>query len=325
MEFKDYYSILGVSKTASAEEIKSAYRKLANKYHPDKNKTDKNAEEKFKEINEAYQVLSDPEKRAKYDNLGSNWNSHRSNGGTNDDFDWTNWYTQSSSRQSGSKKTNFKNFGEFFSSGGGLSDFFERIFGSDYTGPFSQSQGYQRSPMRGEDFETTVDITLEEAFRGTSRMLNVGSKKIEVKFKPGVHDNQILKLTGMGAPGKNGGQNGDLFVKIKIKPHSKIERKGDDIFVDVTVDLFTMLLGGTAKLKTFGGTIKISIPQGSQNGKILKLSNQGMPIEGTDKRGELYIKLIAKLPENIEPDEIILIQEWKALRKNKTKEINQEK
>jgi curved DNA-binding protein len=319
MEFKDYYKVLGVSKTATADEIKTAYRKLANKYHPDKNKTDKDAEEKFKEINEAYQVLSDSEKRAKYDNLGQNWNTHQRTGGTGDDFDWMKWYNTNARKTSSSKKTNFKNFGDFFSNGEGLSDFFDKIFGGNYTGKFSQNQGYAKTPVRGEDIETSVEISLEEAYKGTARILNINDKKVEVKFKQGIQDNQILKLTGLGAPGKNGGENGDLFVKVTIKPHSKIERKGDDLFVDVPIDLFTLLLGGTAKLRTFSGKIKINIPPQSQNNKIMKLSGLGMPSEYENKKGDLYIKLIAKLPEHLTDEQINLIKKLKELQNNKLK------
>lgn len=320
MEFKDYYSILGVSKNATLEEIKSAYRKLANQYHPDKNKGDKNAEEKFKEINEAYQVLSDPEKRQKYDLLGNNWNRHRSSGGTSDTFNWEEWFEQPKGYKRTSGQDSFKTFRDFFSQGGGLSDFFEKIFGGGFSG-FSQSQGFTHSPERGEDIHTTVEITLEEAFKGTSRLLSVGDKKVDVKIRPGIADNQVLKLSGLGTPGRYGGANGDIFVTVKIKPHNKLERKGDDLFVDVWLDLYTMILGGNAKIKTFGGTVKVNIPPQSQNGKVLKLTNQGMPLyNDNSKRGDLYIKLYAKLPENLSQKELELFNELKKLRKKSTKE-----
>jgi len=320
MEFKDYYSILGVQKNATIDEIKSAYRKLANQYHPDKNKGNKEAEEKFKEINEAYQVLSDPEKRKKYDLLGNNWYKHRNTGGTSDDFNWDEWFEQPRSSKR-SNKDSFQTFREFFSQGGGLSEFFEKIFGGGFSG-FSQSQGFTYSPERGQDVETTIEITLEEAFKGTSKFLTVGDKKVEVKIKPGIQDNQILKLSGLGAPGKHGGGNGDLFVKVKIKPHNKLERKGDDLFLDIWLDLYTMVLGGNAKINTFGGKVKFNIPPLSQNGKVLKLSNQGMPLySDSSKRGDLYIKLLAKLPENLSSEEIELFRQLKSLRKKNTKEV----
>ena len=316
MEFRDYYSILGVQKNSTNDEIKSAYRKLANKYHPDKTKGDKKAEEKFKEINEAYQVLSDPEKRKKYDLLGSNWNQHRNTGGTSDNFNWDEWFEQPRK----SNKEGYQTFRDFFSQGAGVSDFFQKIFGGGFSG-FSQNQGYSYSPERGKDIETTLEITLEEAYKGTSRFLSVGEKKVEVKIKPGVQDNQILKLSGLGEPGKHGGANGDIFVKIKVKVHNKLERKGDDLFLDIWLDLYTLILGGNAKINTFGGKVKFSIPPQSQNGKVLKLSNQGMPLySDSTRRGDLYIKLLAKLPENLSNQELDLFRELKNLRKKTAKE-----
>lgn len=320
MEFRDYYSVLGLQKNATTDEIKSAYRKLANKYHPDKNKGDKKAEEKFKEINEAYQVLSDPEKRKKYDMLGNNWNQHRNTGGTSDNFNWDEWFEQPRNYKRKENKENFQTFRDFFSQGGGVSDFFEKIFGSGFSG-FSQSQGYSYSPERGQDIETSLDVTLEEAYKGTSRFLSVGDKKVEVKIKPGIQDNQVLKLSGLGNPGKHGGANGDIFVTIKVKPHNKLERKGDDLFLDVWLDLYTMILGGNAKINTFGGKVKFNIPPQSQNGKVLKLSNQGMPLySDNSRRGDLYIKLLAKLPENLSDVELELFRQLKSLRKKSTKE-----
>jgi curved DNA-binding protein len=267
MDFKDYYKILGVSKTATADEIKSAFRKLATKYHPDKNKTDPKAEEKFKDINEAYQVLSDPDKRNKYDTLGSNWNAHRGSGGTGEDFNWEDYFNQGRGGQR--RRTTQNPFGDMFGGGGGLSDFFEKIFGG---GGFSQGKQTRNSSAKGQDMETTVELSLEEAFTGTSRKLLLNNNKIEVKFKKGIREGQTLRLSGMGAPSPNGGANGDLIIKVSIKQTEKIERKGDDLYVKVSIDFFTFLLGGTAKIKTFGGTIKVNIPKGSQNGKILKIS-----------------------------------------------------
>lgn len=317
MEFKDYYKILGVSKNATIDEIKAAYKELAKKYHPDKNKQDPKAEEKFKEINEAYQVLSDKEKRAKYDNLGSEWNTYRSTGGSSDSFNWEQWFTPQSSR--GRRKS--RTVGDFFSSGGGLSDFFEKIFGEGFSSPsYSQSQGYQRTPVQGDDIHTEVELSLEEVFRGTSRMLSIDSKKVEVRFKPGIQDGQVLKLPQLGKPGKNGGLNGDLYVKVKIAPHPKLERKGDDLYVDVWVNYLTMILGGTAKISTLSGAVKFDISPFTQNCKVVKLSGQGMPnYNNPQKRGDLYVKLLAKLPESLSDSELLLIKELKELSKKQKK------
>lgn len=315
MEFKDYYKILGVSKTATAEEIKAAFRKLATKYHPDKNKTDPKAEEKFKNINEAYQVLSDAEKRSKYDNLGMNWNAHRGSGGTGDNFNWEQWFGSNPSQQRRRNPSN--SFGDIFGKGGGLSDFFEKIFG----GGFSNTQDYP-TQSRGNDYETCVELTLEEAFRGTLRKLSINNQTLEVKFKKGIKDGQTLKLSGKGLQGSNNGLNGDLLIKVIIKPTNSIERKGDDLFADVFVDLFTMILGGSATIKTFEGKIKINIPAESQNGKLLKLSGMGMPkYESQKERGDLYLKLFAKLPEKLTKEEIELFEKLKDISIQKSKSI----
>ncbi len=322
MEYKDYYKILEVSKTSTDAEIKSAYRKLANKYHPDKNKNDKTSEEKFKEINEAYQVLGDADKRKKYDNLGMNWNRHQSTGGTSDNFNWDEWFQQPKGgrgrRKAENPKGDYKTYREFFSRGGGVSDFFERIFGNtvnDFRG-FTQEQGYYKQPESGQAIEVELEITLEEAYRGSVRLVQVGDKKVEVQIKQGITEGQVIRLSGLGNPGKNGGLNGDVNVKIKIKPHSKLERKGDDLYVEVWLDYFTLILGGSAKIKTFSGTIKFNVPQYSQNGKLLKLSNQGMPkYNKADEKGDLYIKVLAKLPEELTEEEQNLIKALKELRK----------
>jgi curved DNA-binding protein len=320
MEFKDYYKVLGVSKNATVEEIKAAYKELAKKYHPDKNKQDPKAEEKFKEINEAYQVLSDKEKRAKYDNLGSEWNSYRSTGGDSGAFNWEQWFAQSQPGKS--RRRSSKTVGDFFSSGGGVSDFFEKIFGDSFSSsPFAQKQGYQRTPEAGEDLQTEVELSLEEAYKGTTRILSIDSKKVEVRFKPGIQNGQVLKLSQMGKPGKNNGPSGNLYVTVKISPHQKLERKGDDIYVDIDVDYLTMILGGSTKLNTLGGPIKFNIPQFTQNQKVLKLSGQGMPnYNNPEKHGDLYVKLLAKLPESLSDSELLLLKELKELHKKHKKD-----
>jgi curved DNA-binding protein len=318
MEFKDYYKILGVTKTATPEEIKSAYRKLANKYHPDKNKTDPKAEDKFKDINEAYQVLSDPEKKGKYDTLGSNWNAHRGSGGSDETFNWDQWFnTGGGSRQR--RRTSSNPAGDFFGGGGGVSDFFEKIFGG---AGFSQGRTQKRTHSKGNDFETSVELTLEESFFGTSRILSINDKKIEIKFKKGIRDGQTLQLSGMGAPSPDGGSNGDLIIKVSILKNDSIVRKEDDLYVDVWIDFFTMILGGSAKIKTYSGTIKFNIQQGTQNGKLLKIPKMGMPkYEHPNETGDLYLKLFSKLPEKLSNAEIDIIKKWKELQKDKSIEV----
>lgn len=315
MEFKDYYKVLGVSKTASKDEIKKAYRKLAQQYHPDINKDNPDAENKFKDISEAYEVLKDDDKRSKYDNLGSTYNRHRQSGGQNNDFNWSDWFDQS---QRSRGKRSYQTVGDFFSQGGGLSDFFERIFGSGFASKgFSNQGGFRRTPMRGEDLQAEVDISLEEAFKGTQRKITINSETIELKIKPGIKDGQELKISNRGADGKSGGKRGDLLLKINVKEHKNVKRDEDDLYVETEIDMFSAILGGQSKINTFGGKLKLNIPEGTQPDKTLKLKGQGMPIyNDNNRRGDLYITLKVKLPLNLTDKEKELLDELKKLRKN---------
>lgn len=306
MDFKDYYATLGVDKNASADELKKAYRKLAQKYHPDKNPGDTVAEDKFKDVQEAYQVLSDPEKRRKYDLLGNNYSRHRSGGGSTSDFNWSEYYTQ---RNRGKKR---RTVGDFFESGN-VSDFFEKIFGS------SANFG-GAPPVRGEDFTKTVILTLKEVYSGTTKTIFANGANIKIKFKPGIADEHTQKVSGKGLPGLNGGQNGDLIVKARIQEHKNVRREGKDLYVDTKIDLFTMLLGGEAKIKTFGGVLNVKVSQGSYPGKTLKLKGQGMPVyDRPEEKGDLYIILQPEIPTDLSEEEIELIRKWKGVRENKGK------
>jgi len=305
MEFRDYYKILGISKTATTDEIKKAFRSLAVKYHPDRNKG-KDAENKFKEISEAYEVLSDPEKRKKYDNLGSSWNSYRQTGGDAQNFDWSEWFGTS---QAGRKRKGggLGGFSDMFDSGN-VSDFFKNIFGEG----FVQRTGFRQPPKKGTDTVVEIDITLAEAFSGTQRLIQIDEQKIDMKIKPGVTDGQSLKITGKGTSGKHGGTTGDLIIKLNVKPHSKVERTGDDLHIEVPVDLYKAILGGSTKLKTFGGTINLKI----QNGTVLKLKKQGMPkYNNPTERGDLYAKILVNIPQNLSQEEKELFEKLKVLRK----------
>ncbi len=316
MDFKDYYKVLGVEKTASDADIKKAYKKLAKQHHPDINKSP-DAERKFKDISEAYNVLGDPEKRRKYDTIGSNFQSHRQQGGSSDNFNWSDYFAQNQGNQSNQRSRQTMN--DIFDNGGSVSDFFSSIFGNSFGGkkPFTKPAS---SPKKGEDYSTNVEITLEEAFSGTSRLLSLNNEKMEVKFKPGVKNEQLLKISGKGYSGTGGGQNGDLLIKIKVTENSKFERNDDDLKLEVHIDVFTLMLGGEVKINTLGGYLKIAIPAESQNGKIMKLKGQGMPkyIDSTS-RGDLYIKLTAKLPSKLTDKEKELIQELRELSKTKKK------
>lgn len=308
MDFKDYYKILGVDKNASQAEIKSAYRKMAQKYHPDKNKGDSAAESTFKDVAEAYQVLSDPEKRNKYDTLGSNWQQHRQTGGSGSDFNWNDW-VPNSKRTAGSRKAG-KTVGDIFNQGGSFSDFFEQIFGSTY----GKQSGFAAKPEAGEDLKIEIELTLEDVFNGVTKKININGKTIEVKFKKGISDDYTLKISGKGKPGRNGGPDGNLLINVKVIEHNQYIRKINDLYVETQVELFTMLLGGETKLKTLGGTLQIKIPEASQNGKEMKLKGQGMPIyDKNGDRGDLFIKLFAKLPSSISEKEKNIIKEWKKI------------
>lgn len=314
MDFKDYYKILEVDKSATADEIKKKYRQLAQKYHPDKNQGNPAAENKFKDLNEAYDVLSDAEKRAKYDSLGSSFSKFRNSGGSSADFNWSDWMNKNQSSQRRKKTSDmFSGINDFFSKNETSSDFFEKIFG----GGFGNKQKSTRNQSaKGSDYQTNVEITLEEAYKGCSKIINIDNQKIEVKFKPGIENGQNLKISGKGLPGKNGGERGDLLIAVNIKPHKRVNRKGDDLYVEITVDLYKAVLGGTSKITTFAGTVKLSIPPESQQGKVLCLKGLGMPNYNTpDKTGDLYVTLNVKLPENLSEKERELFTELKELSK----------
>lgn len=310
MEFKDYYKTLGVDKKDDIEKIKSAYRDLAKKYHPDTSK-EANAEERFKEISEAYEVLRSPEKRAKYDRLGSSYNNFRNTGGSGTDFNWQDWFSkQGETRRQGKKKS----FGEIFDSGD-LSDFFKNIFGGVSSG-FSQKTGFNYPPKRGDNVEIEVELSIKESYTGVTKLMQVNEDKIEVKFKPGINDGQILKIPDKGSQGKHGGTKGDLLIKVKITENPRIERKNDDLYVEVTIDLYKAILGGSATITSFGGKLKIEIPPESQPGKTLKLNGQGLPnYNNPEQKGDLYIKLQVKLPTKLNDREKELFKMLQEIRK----------
>jgi curved DNA-binding protein len=319
MEYRDYYKILGVDRNADEKEIKKAYRRLARQYHPDMNPGDKAAEARFKEINEANEVLSDPEKRRRYDALGQQYQRWQQTGGQPGGFDWSEWVSTaqpgSRSRGASGPQVEYADLNDLFG-GSGFSDFFEAIFGGG-------ARGASRTPARGRDLEQEIEITLEDAFSGTQVMLEMnpgtsaGGRKLEVKIPPGVKTGSRVRVSGEGMPGAASGARGDLYLRIKVLPHPTFERQNDDLHCEVQVDLFTALLGGEARVPTLSGPVVLRIPPGTQTGRVFRLSGQGMPsLRGTAQksRGSLYAKARVTLPENLSDKEQELVREWARLR-----------
>lgn len=319
MTFQDYYTILGVSKTSTADEIKSAYRKLARQYHPDVN-PNKDAEQKFKEITEAYEVLSDAEKRKKYDRLGSAYNQYERGGGRPENFDWTQFRSRTTSSQQRSNYSGNTSSSNAHSSGnesGDFSDFFSSFFTGNANNTSNNNFGSNKSrsrTRRGSDYDTTAEISLAEAFSGTERLITIPGEKLKVTIRPGVQDGHKLKISGKGTPGFGGGTNGDLIVTIKVLPDDRFERKGDDLYTNVNVPLYTALLGGTISLATMNGTIQVKIKPETQNSSLLKLSKLGMPKYASTERGDLYAKIVVQLPEKLKEKERELFRKLAELR-----------
>ncbi len=317
MDFKDYYKILGVEKTATSDEIKKSYRKLAKKFHPDNNPGNKEAESKFKDLSEAYEVLHDGEKRKKYDTLGSQYSRYRQSGGNSEQFDWNNWYDNSSrtSRRPQSSQ-GYGSINDMFSgstSGGGFTDFFEKIFGG-YTAGQTKGGRSTGPSKKGNDLVTNLEVTFEESFKGTNKVIEVNGQRIDLKIKPGIKDGQQLKLSGQGEPGRNS-TNGDLYINVKVLPHIKLKRIENDLFLDLDIDLYKFILGGETKISTFSGTLKIVIPPESPNGKVLLIKAQGMPKYNVhDENGDLFVTLHVKLPEKLSSKELDLFKQLKSLR-----------
>ena len=311
MEYKDYYKILGVDKDATSEEIKKAYRKLAMKYHPDRNPGNKAAEEKFKEITEANEVLSDPDKRKKYDQLGSNWKQYQ-NAGTNGMNDI---FSQFGGGGQGASYNFEGNLGDLFGNIGGFSDFFDSFFGGRTKGrtagnPFSQTS-------KGTDYEANLNLTLEEAYNGAQKQFSVNGKTIKVSISPGTQDGKKLRLRSMGAPGKNGGAQGDLYLNIHIINHPFYEVKNDDLFYNLDVNLYTAILGGNVQVITLDNKkINIVIPKETDNGKLLKLKRKGLPKNGNlNDKGDLYVRILVQLPKKLSKEEKKLFEKLAELRK----------
>lgn len=316
MNYKDYYTILGVKKDANQKDIKKAYRKLAAKFHPDKNPGNKKAEDKFKEINEANEVLGNPEKRNKYDTLGENWQSYQDSGG-----DFNQYARQKSQADNRGQTFYFEGdpstvFGD--TSGGDFSGFFEAFFGGQQAGSdsFRQStSGKKRHQVnRGQDIEAELPISLVEAYEGSKRTFELDGKKMRITIKPGTKDNQRLKLKGKGQASRNGGPVGDLYIKIKVLPDQQYERIDNDLLYTANIDIYTAVLGGKIEIPTMSGIVKLAIPQGSESGTKLRLKGKGMPIYGKiNTYGHLIVTIKIDFPKQLSEEEKSLFEKLKEL------------
>lgn len=315
MEYKDYYETLGVSRNASEGEIKKAYRKLALKHHPDHNPDDKAAEDKFKELNEAYQVLGDKDKRAHYDQLGSAY-SQWERGGNPNGFDWGQWRTAQRGGPGGVRVEYSGDAGEMFEGLGGFSDFFQQIFGGG--GGFDPRGGQrttQRQAMRPQVYEQPVTISLEEAYRGSSRQVGVNGKNLDVKIPAGAKRGTKVRMRGAG-PAAPGGQTSDIYLVVDVAADPRFSRKGDDLYTVIDLDLYTAVLGGEVSVPTMDGLVKLRIPAGTQPGQSFRLKNKGMPkLKQPSQHGDLYAKVKITIPKLLNAEEKQLFEQLAERRK----------
>ncbi len=306
MEYKDYYQILGVPRDASPKAIKSAFRKLARQYHPDVKPNDKEAENKFKAINEANEVLSDPEKRQKYDALGADWERYQQAGGQPEGFDYSRYAAQAGNGTSAGDGNWQVRYGSaedlagLFGEDQPFSEFFSTLFGRGGHGA-APSPG--RGQPRAQDYEHPLTITLDEAFRGTSRTLQMGERRLEAKIPAGVRTGSRVRLAGQGVSG------GDLYLAIEVQPDPQFERRGDDLFSDVDVTFIRAALGGEVRVSTPDGAVALKLPPRTQAGRVFRLKGKGMPLLGSASRGDLMARIRVVLPENLSDEELDRLRE----------------
>ena len=295
MEFIDYYKILGIAKDASQDDIKKAYRKLARQLHPDLNPNDKDAHKKFQQVNEANEVLSDPEKRKKYDQYGKDW-QHA------DQFEQQR-QSRGSTQQGGAQ--DYSGFGDH-----DFSSFFESMFGQGDGG------GRQRqTKFRGQDYQAQLQLNLEGAMTTHQQVLTVNGKNIRITIPAGVENGQVIKLSGYGAPGVNGGPAGDLYITFNIAPHSVFKRLGNDLYMNATIDLYTALLGGETTIDTLNGKVKLTVAPETQSGTKIRLKGKGFPVYKKDgQHGDLYVTYAVQLPTKLSDKEKALFTELKNLK-----------
>lgn len=307
MEYKDYYKILGVERNASEAEIKSAFRKLALQYHPDRNPGNKKAEDKFKEINEANEVLSDPEKRARYDQLGDSYTTWQQRGAPGN-FNWGDW--TSAPGGGGGASFHVDNLNDLFG-GGSFSDFFQQIFGGAVggvgtrTGARPQARRAQQVP----EYQQQVQISLEEAYRGAERSVTIDGRRLHMKIPAGARTGTKVRMSGAG-PGGPDGRPADLYLVVEVLPDPRFERQGNDLYADVVIDLYTAILGGESKVSTPEGSVVLTIPAGTQPGQSFRLSKRGMPhLRAPNQRGDLFARIKVQIPRNLTPEQRKLFEQ----------------
>lgn len=294
MDYKDYYQTLGLSRGASADEIRKAYRKLAMQYHPDRNPGDKGSEERFKEINEAYQVLNDPQKRAHYDRVGSAYSGWQQRGGQGG-FDWGRW----ASGAPGGTRVEYGDLNDLFGGEGGMfSEFFRTIFGGGMGATGAQTSratpGYQQQ----------VEISLEDAFNGATIELQENGKRKQVRIPPGVRTGSKVRVAGAGPNGT------DLYLIVQVKENENFERKGNDLYTSAKVDIFTAILGGEAEVETMTGKVKLTIPAGTQPEQKFRVAGRGMPqLKNPGNRGDLFVRLKVEIPRYLSSKQRELLEE----------------
>ena len=329
MEFKDYYATLGVAKTATEKEIKQAYRKAARKFHPDVNPGDRAAESRFKEINEAYEVLGDPDKRKKYDELGANWRQYeqakqQSGAGPFGDGTWT---VNVGGGEGGFRTMTEEEMRRIFGDQDPFSDFFHAFFGgaAPEPGPRSPRQARSARSRRGRDVEQDLELTLEDAFRGTTRRFAIKqdghTRSVDVRIPPGVNDGSRVRAAGEGEHGAGGAGSGDLYLRVHVAPHPRFERRGRDLYVHVQVPVTTAVLGGEADVPSIDGKpLRLRVPPATQNGQVLRLKGHGMPAVGRqDDRGDLYATVDVRLPRTLTAEQTRLYEALKRLEEDSTR------